>query len=794
MDVVQGQQSSLYPPMCNGYKWTCDGEGNKTISISKVCDGISDCAEGSDEQQCGMWGFIEAARNGNHTYVREAIQQGFDVNTPDWKGWTLLFHASEAGQLSVVEELITLDADVNHAVYADCHYTYRGTNALHLALKNKHEDVAIKLLDAGANYTLTYASGKPTTVLAVANNQIEFMKQLIDSVGSSDKPLPCWDCLRVAVMKGNLEMVNLLLELPDILQQEERGGPPGAFIIAVQSSYDNKGPYDKIAKALHQAGLKLGDPDASGYGANKVMDRYLYKTALRGDLSMVKVMLEAGASVNRVRGSKYECKKKCEEFGALEAAVRGERWHIAEVLLKSGDVGQPGIRQHHRGPDGSLIKRKEQRWKNEKSLSLIIAYIAGKESYNKTIYHLLLDYHNNNTDPDLKMDLRYTYGTTEVRKHMSILHYAIESGQLAEIEQLVDAGAPLNQEPLSPLTIAVKSGKESIVKYLLSKGASPGHYELQGMDFPLSAAVAIDNDIIFDDLMIAGASSYATLKYKGESPLFRAIREGPKTSSLLYKVEKLIDIMGEMDYSEVFEEYPEEIGENLNILDMAAQRGHIPILKLLITKLFQYRRDYDKVKDYKSALLRAIQYNQATAVEILLKELNDVFYDGGNTAIQFDDQRKNDEIKQFKTEALIGAAKTGGWKIINLLYQDSNEDIINTALPVSDDGDGKYMSPLMHAVANGNKAVVDYLLHHGVTVHSTKSDGTKNDYTALHIAIQNNDKNMVYSLMGSCPDIHHLYKGKTYMEMATLDMREYILSKYEAKGCADKDKEYLYYY
>ncbi|CAL4130504.1 unnamed protein product [Meganyctiphanes norvegica] len=85
----------------------------------------------------------------------------------------------------------------------------------------------------------------------------------------------------------------------------------------------------------------------------------------------------------------------------------------------------------------------------------------------------------------------------------------------------------------------------------------------------------------------------------------------------------------------------------------------------------------------------------------------------------------------------------------------------------------------MYAVDNGHLEVVNMLLDdlYDARLYSRDERGNVNSFTALHIAIQNEDEKMVKRLMRACPDLTQLHNDETYMEMATPDIRRVILSE-----------------
>lgn len=91
---------------------------------------------------------IAAARFGRADMLAELVENGADVNARDEDGLTALHHAAWKGQLSVVEKLASLGANLN-AQDRD-----KGWTAYHWAAEKGHEDVYWLLGRLGANPTI----------------------------------------------------------------------------------------------------------------------------------------------------------------------------------------------------------------------------------------------------------------------------------------------------------------------------------------------------------------------------------------------------------------------------------------------------------------------------------------------------------------------------------------------------------------------------------------------------------------------------------------------------------------
>lgn len=103
---------------------------------------------------------------------------------------------------------------------------------------------------------------------------------------------------------------------------------------------------------------------------------------------------------------------------------------------------------------------------------------------------------------------------------------AVSAADLDQVEQLVEAGAPVNTltEQGTPLAKAVAEGHGQIAWYLLSRGASPDYTGSDGVT-PLMVASADGDRRLVQLLLSAGADVNAQGR-DGQTPVLLAARAG----------------------------------------------------------------------------------------------------------------------------------------------------------------------------------------------------------------------------------------------------------------------------
>lgn len=188
--------------------------------------------------------------NGNVTYNR-----------------TFLEEAAETGQVGVVNALIVNGADVST----------HGASALFYAVKRRHQDVVVSLLDAGVDVNAAANKSKQTAIYAAANSGDEAMLNLLLSRGANPNPTKEFSPpMSAAVRHGHTAIINTLMN---------NGAPATTdyFFIALRNNHSDS------ARTL------LARLDLNALGRADI-DRLLIMADSVGDEEMVQQLLGAAAS------------------------------------------------------------------------------------------------------------------------------------------------------------------------------------------------------------------------------------------------------------------------------------------------------------------------------------------------------------------------------------------------------------------------------------------------------------------------------------------------------------------
>lgn len=223
--------------------------------------------------------FIEKCKTESIAEIEKLLKTGEDINQKDGYGYTGLMWAIEKENYEVAKYLINEGADINIKSKTDA-----GNTALYASISDENPNLELVelLIEKGANVN-------------DANERNE-------------------NCLQAAVMSGNLDLVNLLIEYDVDVN----------FMVSVDEvgvwAYLNyeKESYLDIMEVLIDAGLEINKQDSIGYTA-------LLEMASNGHLDIIKLLVKNGADINLA---------KDDETTPLMLATYEDHEEIVKYLVK----------------------------------------------------------------------------------------------------------------------------------------------------------------------------------------------------------------------------------------------------------------------------------------------------------------------------------------------------------------------------------------------------------------------------------------------------------------------------
>jgi len=192
----------------------------------------------------GVTALIAASR-ANKTEVAELlIRNNAELNVTDYYGGTPLIYASAFNLDTLVDMLLYYDADVNFRSKAD------SCSALHIAALTGGFDIAINLLDHGADVNANDIYGYTPLMIASQNNDTAMLKLLLSNkADAGSKDFQGYNSLHIAAQKDYPDIAGILLSFGSDPDQPAGNNLSPLKIARLNESY-------RVSKILRKAGSK----------------------------------------------------------------------------------------------------------------------------------------------------------------------------------------------------------------------------------------------------------------------------------------------------------------------------------------------------------------------------------------------------------------------------------------------------------------------------------------------------------------------------------------------------------
>ena len=239
-------------------------------------------ASGSDPNFSGQWGHTALMEANTAAKVKLLVTRGAQVNVRDEMGQTALVHAVDRGEVEVVEALLQAGADASIP-------DEKGETALMHALQDSQRaEVAWVLLKGKiGDVNAQNQNGETALMRAVALGQIEVVRSLLDRGAKVNLYDVLGNTAAVFAYEKDQATIQPLLKV-----KERRRPVLNAFLRAAIGKKDGA----KVRELL-KAGADPNYEYAISYDHQKIKSTVLILAAQRGDATIVKQLLAAGANV-----------------------------------------------------------------------------------------------------------------------------------------------------------------------------------------------------------------------------------------------------------------------------------------------------------------------------------------------------------------------------------------------------------------------------------------------------------------------------------------------------------------
>lgn len=432
-----------------------------------------------------------AVQNRDLPAIKQAVEQGANVDTMIWGEWPCIHRVSLFGMDDALQYLLDHGANLNMDVKVeptlywgasggsenvcrlllDCedkqlvHFspaTYQ--SSFQTAVENGHVEVVKMLIERrNVNLSLTNRYGESPLANAADKGKTELIKFLIGRGVIRDDKISGEKALKNAVSRGHLEAVKVLCQ---------EGGVStnlGSWSDENLLAFVGESRYDENTLAIAEYLLENGAHPDSATG----QDGLLHKVCLREEMDFLKLVLRYNPDPTII-GSPY-----C----PLQYAVGYDHPEVVDILL--------GIKMND--------AEKRKAWINS---ALLVAAIYGRRG--ATLRFL---------DEGADIDTRYAEGN---RKGATPLLLATLEGHVQTAQFLVRRKA--SQDIASdlgdlPLAVAARKGHHLLVRDLIRAGGDPNLKSGENENTLLMVAVAAKHQKVVEVLLKNGADAEVSNKF-----------------------------------------------------------------------------------------------------------------------------------------------------------------------------------------------------------------------------------------------------------------------------------------
>nr|XP_054774564.1 serine/threonine-protein phosphatase 6 regulatory ankyrin repeat subunit B-like [Lytechinus pictus] len=363
--------------------------------------------------------------------LQSLVQQGFDINSCDEKGWTPLDYAIQNHKCEVIDYLLTNGAKANQG---------RDESPLYMPSKlSPWEAVHVLFLRGIKSVNAESHRGQIPLHAAAATGRIQVVETLIQNGSNLNKTdIDGMTPLHAAVQNGHLEVLKYL-KWKGAIDLKYRGMT--YLYMAAQS-----GHLDTVDYFLSN-GSDVNEKNDTGHIP-------LHAAAANGSLEIVEKLINHGSNVNKMAD---------DGSTPLHAAAHSGRSDVVQYLISNG-----AIKTRFEGMTVLYIAAQRGHIDLIEYFATTGCGVDDGITCDKT--PLLAAIYNGDMDSVEMLVTQGAYINQADRNKWTPLHAAAQEGHLRVVTYLVDNGADTNAKDtdgITPLQAAEDGGHEDVKQFLI---------------------------------------------------------------------------------------------------------------------------------------------------------------------------------------------------------------------------------------------------------------------------------------------------------------------------------------
>ena len=485
-----------------------------------------------------------AAQNGHLKLCKKLIDiHDFDVNVPDYDGWTALHHSARSGSYDLFTNFANAGSDIECTNDLDW-------NSLHIAARYGHFNLCKSLVNKHKfNVLMTDNDGWIPLHHSARSGSYRLLKFFVDIGTNIDSRNNLgWNCLHIAAKNGHLNLCRILTDKYKLhIDLRDYNGWTALHHCTENGSYD-------LVKAFAGMGADINLQDNSGINCFHI-------AAKNGDLNLCKTLIDNYKFDVDIANTEGRTALHISAGNGSYALVRYFASMRADMKLEN-NLGLNCLYIAAQNGDFNLCKTLIDNHNVDCLLSDDKGWTALHHSAINGSYELIKYFADMGADIECKISLRW-----------NCLHIAAQNGHLKLCQILIDRHNfdihLADKDGWTAIHHSARNGKYELVEYFTDMGICIESKVYSGLNC-LHIAAQNGHLKLCKKLVDKHKFDIDLTDYDGWTALHHSARSG-SYDSFTYFVDMETDI-----------ECKNNLGENA--LHIAARYGHFNICKSLVNK------------------------------------------------------------------------------------------------------------------------------------------------------------------------------------------------------------------